>query len=645
MKRYAFALFGLLSAAAGAELPANGTWIEIGPEIGPISSVAVDTLDPSHVVIGSATRGVFVSTNAGLSWQRGERVPFNGKSRALAADPHVAGRFYALSSFTGQLLRSTDGGLTFSNVPGTFEGGSSAVAMDPVNPGVIYIGTTSKGLMRSDDGGASWDRIDGNTGTFTNVRIASIAVDPMDPSLVYVSTQSQLPGVVLAEIDGGDWRFSSVNDGLSSPTNASLTFGGDGKLYAGSSGGAFVFNATDSSWSSLAHPGGSLQVLTADPTTGGVLISGGPSGIHRTSSGGGAGNWTQEAPDTVGLVADLAFATAPIAVSPQTGVLSRSGAGNWLSSNGGLNAGEITTLYVDPQTSGRYLAGIDGLALVETTDGGQTWQGAAGDFADDAPVRHLTPSPFVANRVLAAQGDVYLSDDRGQSWRNLDPMNLVSDDIRGMVVIDTNTVLVATGGAGVMRGDFSNLDAVAWSSENTGLDNLLLNGIAHDPSTGEVLVGTFGDGVFRSASGAGGINWSRVADNGGSRVFVLHLSLDADAGYAYFVASGGAIFRLDLQAPGNSFERLSENLDATSNVRLFAPSGTNRLVAGTDAQGMFYSDDHGESWLPLGNLFPFPLNALLEDPHQPGHYLAATAGASVARLRELTETVFGNGFE
>jgi photosystem II stability/assembly factor-like uncharacterized protein len=83
-----------------------------------------------------------------------------------------------------------------------------ALALHPTADGVLYAGTASGGIFRTDDRGESWRALWHEE---RSLSIAAIAIAPQDPALIYVAT-GEPPGVPGAGIyrstdDGASWRL------------------------------------------------------------------------------------------------------------------------------------------------------------------------------------------------------------------------------------------------------------------------------------------------------------------------------------------------------------------------------------------------------------------------------------------------------
>ena len=64
-------------------------------------------------------------------------------------------------------------------------GRTSAIAVDPTNSNIVYVGTAMGGVWKSIDNGKSWKPLMDNQ---PSLAVGSIAIDPASPSIVYVGT-------------------------------------------------------------------------------------------------------------------------------------------------------------------------------------------------------------------------------------------------------------------------------------------------------------------------------------------------------------------------------------------------------------------------------------------------------------------------
>ncbi|MFQ5858968.1 MAG: hypothetical protein ACE5LU_25490, partial [Anaerolineae bacterium] len=63
-------------------------------------------------------------------------------------------------------------------------GAVSALAVDPSSPGIVYAGVENLGLVRTTDGGASWNHV----GYPPEHNIRAVTLDPLNPDVIYFTT-------------------------------------------------------------------------------------------------------------------------------------------------------------------------------------------------------------------------------------------------------------------------------------------------------------------------------------------------------------------------------------------------------------------------------------------------------------------------
>jgi hypothetical protein len=94
--------------------------------------------------------------------------------------------------------------------PSNCQYGVQALAVDPVNTGVVYLGTCSMGVWKTTDCGATWSHV--NTGTNAQAIDSgmhwSMAIDPVEPNVLYTNTGygSVSNGAWKSTNGGADWE-------------------------------------------------------------------------------------------------------------------------------------------------------------------------------------------------------------------------------------------------------------------------------------------------------------------------------------------------------------------------------------------------------------------------------------------------------
>ena len=176
----------------------------IGPAAmgGRVDDIAVAATNHSIIYIGYATGGVFRSVNAGTTFEPVFERYGSASIGALAIDPANPDIVYVgtgepnnrqSSTFGDGLYKSTDGGKTFANI-GLGETQTIArIVIDPKHTEIVYVAvpghlfgsSPDRGVYKTTDGGKTWNKIkyiDENTG-FTD-----IAMDPKDPNTLYAAS-------------------------------------------------------------------------------------------------------------------------------------------------------------------------------------------------------------------------------------------------------------------------------------------------------------------------------------------------------------------------------------------------------------------------------------------------------------------------
>jgi photosystem II stability/assembly factor-like uncharacterized protein len=195
------------------------------------------------------------STDGGASWSSvwGETNGLQSSVRALAIDPTQPSTLYAgieLSLGIGGVFKSTDDGASWSSA-GLGDAAVTVLAMVPANSSTLYAVAEKqsdyysepqglRGMFKSTDSGASWVPINNGLASLfdTGSSIATIVIDPHNFNILYAGTSG---GGVFRSIDSGA-NWSPFNDGLTNPDVRVLAIapGSPNTLYAGTAGGVFA---------------------------------------------------------------------------------------------------------------------------------------------------------------------------------------------------------------------------------------------------------------------------------------------------------------------------------------------------------------------------------------------------------------------
>lgn len=179
-----------------------------------ISNIIVHPKDKNTIYVGelgalwgdSETRGVFKSTDGGQTWDKIFYVDQKTGCADLIMDPNDPNVLYASMwefrrtawSFNSGgtksgLFKSVDGGKTWKELRNGFPKGKLgriAVAVAPSNSKIIYSViesefTEQNGLYRSDDSGASWEKLNGDFGLVVRpFYFSRIVINPQNPDIL-----------------------------------------------------------------------------------------------------------------------------------------------------------------------------------------------------------------------------------------------------------------------------------------------------------------------------------------------------------------------------------------------------------------------------------------------------------------------------
>jgi photosystem II stability/assembly factor-like uncharacterized protein len=438
--------------------------------------------------------GIWRSVDRGATWARlssGLPTPTDSVGRiALAVSPSRPGTVYAQIAngaslgYTGLgFWRSTDGGDHWSrrDAGGTFVnsfGGSpgfawyfGAMGADPALPDRVYALGVS--LIRSDDGGISWSDLTGSA----HVDQHAIWIDPANGAHILLGND----GGFFSTTTGSAWTgtadlpISQFYAGDVDQTNPARLFGGlqDNNTVMTTGGAA--------SW--FATFGGDGFWTLSDPVTPNVVFM----EYQYCSQGGGFVRSTSGGPSpagTTGWVSSDRFGwSTPIAMNPLNHNVLISGSQYvYRSTNNGVNwskpsvqnlttnpvsqlvYGCITTVAISNADTSVYYAGTDDGKVWRSTDRGANWT----DVSAGLPgrwVTRVTPDPADPHAVYVTESGftadvqsalVFRSPDRGATWSNISA-NLPNAPANDLVVdpADPQTLFLAT-------------DVGVWMSRNRG---------------------------------------------------------------------------------------------------------------------------------------------------------------------------------
>lgn len=217
-----------------------------------VFAVEIDDANPDHV-IASACSGIYESRTAGESWRKVQGIPSTSRrTRAILQNPTVKSTIYA--GTTEGFWRSNNGGDAWMLMTSK-QLEINTIAVHPSTPDVVYIGTNNYGVMRSRDGGRTFELT--NQG-YSGRRAYAILPDRERPNRIYATTINTATGggfFFVSNDNGMTWQPSTRNMPSRLIAFSILQDEQDANIiYLGTSMGIYRSSDRGASWSPIGTP-------------------------------------------------------------------------------------------------------------------------------------------------------------------------------------------------------------------------------------------------------------------------------------------------------------------------------------------------------------------------------------------------------
>ena len=620
-----------LALALAVTAPASaGSWIPVGPEGGDARGLAVDPRDPRILYLGTADGTLYRSEDAGRRWARlAPGFPLRGMSLDdIVVDPRgrVLVGYWEVGGSGGGVALSLDGGHRFETLSGIAGQAVRSLALAPSDPDVIVAGTMT-GVMRSRDGGSSWQRISPEEHPDLKT-VGSVAIDPLDPERIYAGTWH----LAWRSPDGGrSWH--SLRAGMIDDSDV-MTLTVDRRsrqtVYATACSGIYRSYDAGGRWQKLRGiPGSSrrTRAFVQDPERPESLYAGTTEGLWTSPDDGASWQRLTESTLVVNAIAVLPGGTLVLATDG-VGVLRSEDRGvSWHPSSQGFFERFVSRLVFDGGR-GRVIAGLrgdrqhgGGVQVAASLEG--PWTRLAGGL----PEREILALALAGDDVLAGTDDgVFLSDARAARWRRL-PTVLAGRDahprVSDLLAVSERVFLAATSG-GLLR---STDRGERWQRVVLGASTPV-TALAASPQGGNLLAST-ALGVHESADL--GESWSRVT---APLAFpsLQSMAFGPGDGRVVYATTQRGLLRSD--DAGRNWARLASLPTIDIAALALHPDGRTLYAAGYGTAELFRSDDGGDSWraVPTEGLAASRILLLAVDPARPERLLAAGASGGLHLL-------------
>ena len=417
----------------------------------------------------------------------------------------------------------------------------TAIAVNPYNAAVIYIGTAGGGVWRTRDGGTTWTPLFDRQLALGIGEPTGVAIDPNNTDVIYAGTsQRVMLGTgntgIFGQPDSSQGLFKSTDGGNSwiqlgsgfpagNTGNAINLVGVDinviivdpansQNLYLGTASGVRISVDGGQNWSSGAGAAGDTRALVLDTSSpvGSRILYAGIAALGAFRSNDGGRNWTQILSGSTPAVATAVgpapngFGKVIIAIAPPTSP---------------PNAAGVQVLYVTLQGTG---GAPDPIGMFISTDQGGIWSQQAatgmptntqGGYSFHMAVDPASPGDGANDIIYFGVVGQTKSTNSGGSFS---PANALHADTHTWAFVPQPSPapsIVFCGNDGGI--DKSTNGGGAWTSLNSGglQTGLFFNIDVKPDATGSVVVGSAQDNGLQTTAGIASPTWNSAQGGDG----------------------------------------------------------------------------------------------------------------------------------
>ena len=598
----------------------SNIWQPLGPTqvpahwngIGRIDCIVIDPLDTNTLYIGAACGGVHISHDGGLTWTSNTDNFPSLSVAAIAVNPIHTDTLYAATGdgygyttdsyntfwgglYSAGVMKSTDGGNTWNTTGLSFIQSNreiiQSLIINPTNPDILLAATTN-GIWETKDAGATWGHVYNN-------HVYSIAFKPGAPNIAYAVTDSNL---VTSNDGGTTWStlYVGINPSADRATiavspaapNDIWVLDANEDLHWSHNGGV-TFYTTTSPGATANFYGYYDRVLAVSPTDSFYVLA---FGMIMAMSPDGGTTWAQLNPPGNVHVDNHATAinplhTATIYTGNDGGIsVTRDGGNSWTNLGNGLVISQIYRIGVSQQNPDTLVCGLQDNGSI--TYNGTNWNwvtGGDGEACDISPL-------YDAFQVSSSQnGNFYISADAFNTY------NYANIDDTGSwtapVMFDPNNINTIYFG---LHHIWSTIDLGTTFTQIS--PELFPNGgatcLAVAPSNSLVIYTSDQLKVWRTIDG--GTTWTNVSGTlpSGS-VAITHIAVDPRDPMRVFITTSGYINGKKVflsTTGGTTWTNITQDLpNLPADCIAIDTSTPGALFVGTDI-GVYYTDSSQTGW-------------------------------------------------
>ena len=481
---------------------------------------------------GTGTGRILKSTDGGASFTQINPVTFCNPqcfyNIAVAVDPTNVNNVYIGGTGANTFALSTDGGTTFTSSQANLHTDSHVIAVAPSSPTTIYFGSDG-GIYKSTNSGGTWASL--NNTTFRATQFMGIAVHPTDANFTLGGTQDngteyRKPDGTWTRADFGDGGYAVIDQSSLGTTNVNLyhTYFNASNL-TGYAYNASTLTATEGNW------------------------------LFRGCNGGAPANG-------ITCTSTINF-YAPLERGPGTPNSIYYGADRlYRSGDLGVNNATVSQTFTSAISAIGISQQDDNVRILGRNDGG-----LFGTTTGATTLVDLDPTNTVPNNAIART--VIDPTDVNKAYVTLSAFNVVNvwktvnlnaatptwtaaagSGGTALPLVPINAFLVDPANAGILYagtdiGMYVSTDAgVSWIPFGTGLPRVAVFGIAKAPN-GTIRIATHGRGMWENAAIVLPVKWLSVTANINSQkqaVISWKVQEDNVAKYEIEKSTNGNIF-------------------------------------------------------------------------------------------------------
>ncbi len=497
-----------------------------------------------------------------------------------------------------------------------------AIAVDPTDSNIIYVGGAQGGVWKTVDGGTSWTPM---TDGECSLAMGSIAIDPVNPNIIYAGTGEQHfsgdsyygCGVLRSDDGGSTWVSLGTTIFRTSSGGAKIARVVIDPATAGSSTATTVlvasdfglFRSTNSGVSWTEVLGGIATDLVQDPVTPAIHFAAVRSdGVYRSTNGGLT--WTRQ---STGLpttdVARINLALAPSDPATLYASIQRSSAGDLLGIYKTTNGGSLwiasvasgascstqcwydMTLAVHPSSADTVYFG--GVSLFKSSNGGATFTSVTNGVHVDQHILMFDPND--ANTLYAGNdGGIYRTTNGAASWTTLNTNLALTQFYSGVSLHPTDPTFILAGTQD--NGTLSYRGAPIWTAEFGG-DGGYTAIDRNDPTIQYLETQWTAGSGFSGPRRSDGLGFARKVngiDINESALFIPPLVMDpTNSSILYFGTS--RLYRTTNR--GDIWNAFNLSLTGGDVVSAIAAADTSTIYAGSSGGAVNVTLDGGATWL------------------------------------------------